>query len=292
MIGEHNITFWSPELDVRLDNALQGDTPLLQKGWSHKAISAERHRDGANTPASEQTWAAQAQGALADTPVVSPEQYHADIKGVLNSMVSNDVAVEEPGADEYEKLISATSKNLLKLKKLAPTLEALKVEHPDLYKIYLLLVDNLAKLLKKVRPQQMQPMRKSLEQELELVEIPVAELVKRIGLPTDDDIAKINDYEHMTSEAPPIFIVDDEIVDGRKRIWAAQRQGKISVPSYLAKTKLQLGHGMSQLPIGTVFQGYRKVLNPETGKPNWRQMLAGMIANPRDGTAISSLEQG
>lgn len=57
---------------------------------------------------------------------------------------------------------------------------------------------------------------------------------------------------------------------------------------FLAKARFRLGQGMHNLPIGTVFDGRIKIIDPETKSPKWRMILSGQVM-ASDGSVASSL---
>jgi hypothetical protein len=56
----------------------------------------------------------------------------------------------------------------------------------------------------------------------------------------------------------------------------------------LAKARFRLGQGMHNLPIGTVFDGRIKIIDPKTSSPKWRMILSGQVM-ASDGSVASSL---
>lgn len=56
----------------------------------------------------------------------------------------------------------------------------------------------------------------------------------------------------------------------------------------LAKARFRLGRGMHNLPIGTIFDGRIKIIDPETKSPKWRMILSGQVM-ASDGSVASSL---
>jgi hypothetical protein len=206
------------------------------------------------------------------------KQSAGDIANLLNTYAQPSDTEQGP---DLSALKQETGVILKQIKELVPNIEELQSQFPELYQGYLLLVQAFIELNKQ------EPMSKSeKDDEAELMEKALDSFALSEFAPEDEVVKK---YSELETEAPPIFMVGDKVVDGKKRLSAAKAKGDKSVKVYMAKAGFVLGSGLSKLPIGSTWQGRTKELDPESGTPRWKMLLSGQIASHNQDPNKSSI---
>jgi hypothetical protein len=209
-------------------------------------------------------------------------QANEDIAGILNSF-----ATPHQGAapkTNLNALRQQTGEILKQIKELVPNIEQLQSQYPELYQGYLLLAQAFVELSDK-KMQKSEPNDEEAEDEAELVERDIKDF-KDADFATEDEI--VQRYAALGTPAPPILMVGDTVIDGKKRLTAAKKRGESRVQVYLSKAGFVLGRGLSNLPEGSTWQGRTKLIDPESGTPKFKMLLSGQVMNQKTGQPASS----
>jgi len=290
--GAGKTVIYAAWMEEEKNNAPEETDPLLKSSQPHKgqpapALKQETHIEHVV----EQTGEPEVPSIDEDnTKAWDPKATGPDdIAQILHSYAKPAAEEEKP---DLAALRDQTGNIIKQIKELVPAIEDLRSKFPELYQGYLLLVHAFVELNKQNPAETMQKSEKDErsedeEDEAELVDVPLEHFKSEDFAPEDD---KTSEYEKLTSEAPPVLMLNGKVVDGKKRLSVAKKQGKKTVKAYLGKTTNQfsLGRGLTKLPPGSEWQNRQKQINPETGMPRWKALASGMIMSSKTGLPVSS----